>query len=311
MSRREVSLPLLATLLLLAAVVVEGFPTPHEDDGNSSGSRPFIEFTKGGIRVNFAGYHAQAGLGGLLTGRTADGGLHASAGTPAGAHASAGLGGSLDGGPTGGLHARAGLGNGGPEAEAGLGGTLSGSKPQGEIFAKSSAGGLVLPQKTIGKNIQVIEPKRNDQQVSSSSASVDASAAASTNDAVIADERSQSPARLYFQKRLHERVTQSSPYYDSLKNAQAETAPKATTDKEPTTSTSKSSPPPQPHVKLNAPGVFTRAVSGVDAATNAGSSTSNNLGYKKKTTLFDDIFNIPISALNAVNQLLRNHVGKK
>ncbi|XP_058804363.1 uncharacterized protein LOC131671724 isoform X2 [Phymastichus coffea] len=272
MSRREVSLPLLATLLLLAAVVVEGFPTPHEDDGNSSGSRPFIEFTKGGIRVNFAGYHAQAGLGGLLTGRTADGGLHASAGTPAGAHASAGLGGSLDGGPTGGLHARAGLGNGGPEAEAGLGGTLSGSKPQGEIFAKSSAGGLVLPQKTIGKNIQVIEPKRNDQQVSSSSASVDASAAASTND---------------------------------------ETAPKATTDKEPTTSTSKSSPPPQPHVKLNAPGVFTRAVSGVDAATNAGSSTSNNLGYKKKTTLFDDIFNIPISALNAVNQLLRNHVGKK
>ncbi|XP_058804364.1 uncharacterized protein LOC131671724 isoform X3 [Phymastichus coffea] len=164
MSRREVSLPLLATLLLLAAVVVEGFPTPHEDDGNSSGSRPFIEFTKGGIRVNFAGYHAQAGLGGLLTGRTADGGLHASAGTPAGAHASAGLGGSLDGGPTGGLHARAGLGNGGPEAEAGLGGTLSGSKPQGEIFAKSSAGGLVLPQKTIGKNIQVIEPKRNDQQ---------------------------------------------------------------------------------------------------------------------------------------------------
>lgn len=64
-----------------------------------SWQRPFIEFTKGGIRVNFAGYHAQAGLGGLLTGRASDGGLHASAGTPTGPNAAAGLGGTLDGGP--------------------------------------------------------------------------------------------------------------------------------------------------------------------------------------------------------------------
>lgn len=43
--------------------------------------------------MNFGGYHAEAGLGGLLRGT--GGGLHASAGTPWGAHAGAGLGGQL------------------------------------------------------------------------------------------------------------------------------------------------------------------------------------------------------------------------
>lgn len=41
------------------------------------------------------GYRASAGLGGILTGNAADGGLSASAGTPLGHHASAGLGGSI------------------------------------------------------------------------------------------------------------------------------------------------------------------------------------------------------------------------
>lgn len=61
---------------------------------------PFLQFTNGGIRVNFGGYHAEAGLGGFLRGM--GGGLHASAGTPWGAHAGAGLGGQL-GGETGNL----------------------------------------------------------------------------------------------------------------------------------------------------------------------------------------------------------------
>jgi hypothetical protein len=38
----------------------------------------------GKIGVNFGGYHAEAGLGGLLTGNAAHGGLSASAGTPFG-----------------------------------------------------------------------------------------------------------------------------------------------------------------------------------------------------------------------------------
>lgn len=47
--------------------------------------------------MNFGGYHAEAGLGGILTGSKTGGGLHAGAGTPDGAHASAGLGGLLGG----------------------------------------------------------------------------------------------------------------------------------------------------------------------------------------------------------------------
>lgn len=43
------------------------------------------------LKVNFLGYHAQAGLGGLLTGNAAHGGLQASAGTPHGQNAGAGL----------------------------------------------------------------------------------------------------------------------------------------------------------------------------------------------------------------------------
>lgn len=47
--------------------------------------------------MNFGGYHAEAGLGGLLTGNAAHGGLQASAGTPYGQSASAGLGGGANG----------------------------------------------------------------------------------------------------------------------------------------------------------------------------------------------------------------------
>lgn len=57
----------------------------------------FLTFENGKIGVNFGGYHAEAGLGGILTGNAAHGGLSASAGTPYGQVAGAGLGGSLDG----------------------------------------------------------------------------------------------------------------------------------------------------------------------------------------------------------------------
>lgn len=56
-----------------------------------------MEFKNGGVRVNFAGYHAEAGLGGLFGDSRTSGGLYAGAGTPFGAHASAGLGGNVDG----------------------------------------------------------------------------------------------------------------------------------------------------------------------------------------------------------------------
>lgn len=116
-------------------------------DDNKDGL-PFLQFTNGGIRFNFGGYHAEAGLGGLLGGSNTGGGLHASAGTPWGANAAAGLGGLLSGDNAntgGGLYARAGLGNGRPEAAAGLGGLLDGSgrsnvPAAGGLFAGATTG---------------------------------------------------------------------------------------------------------------------------------------------------------------------------
>lgn len=57
-----------------------------------------MSFDNGNVGVNFLGYRASAGLGGLLTGSAADGGLHAEAGTPFGQSAGAGLGGGVDAG---------------------------------------------------------------------------------------------------------------------------------------------------------------------------------------------------------------------
>lgn len=54
-------------------------------------------FENGNVGVNFGGYKASAGLGGLLTGNPAHGGLQASAETPFGQKAAAGLGGRVDG----------------------------------------------------------------------------------------------------------------------------------------------------------------------------------------------------------------------
>lgn len=56
-----------------------------------------IYIDKGGnVGVDFLGYRASAGLGGLLTGDATQGGLHAEAGTPHGQQAAAGLGGTVD-----------------------------------------------------------------------------------------------------------------------------------------------------------------------------------------------------------------------
>lgn len=126
----------------------------------SSGGLPFLQFTNGGVRVNFGGYHAEAGLGGLLGGSRTGGGLHASAGTPFGAHAGAGLGGLLNGDSAstgGGLHAEAGLGNGGPEARAGLGGALnanSNSPIAGGLYAHATPGDAIA-ENPVATNVQI------------------------------------------------------------------------------------------------------------------------------------------------------------
>ncbi|CAL7936917.1 unnamed protein product [Xylocopa violacea] len=142
MLRRDVA----AVLAFCALALVNGMP--QGGDKQDSSRLPLFQFTNDGIRFNFGGYHAQAGLGGLLSGSRTGGGLHASAGTPWGAHAAAGLGGSLGGDDTtagGGLYARAGLGNGRHEVGAGLGGLLDGSgrslsPVSGGLFAGATTG---------------------------------------------------------------------------------------------------------------------------------------------------------------------------
>lgn len=57
---------------------------------------PLIYFENGTIGVNFFGFKASAGLGSLLTGNPADGGIHAEAETPFGQKAGAGISTDLD-----------------------------------------------------------------------------------------------------------------------------------------------------------------------------------------------------------------------
>lgn len=121
----------------------------------SSGGLPFLQFKNGGLRLNFAGYHAEAGLGGLLDNSRTGGGLHASAGTPFGPQASAGLGGLLSGDNAntgGGLFAQAGLGNNRPSARAGLGGILDGSGRSNHVAAGGLFAGADLGNNQPGAN---------------------------------------------------------------------------------------------------------------------------------------------------------------
>lgn len=102
----------------------------------------FITFKDGKIGVNFGGYHAGVGLGGLLGGGAGTGGLFAEAGTPHGQSARAGLGGAVDGNGRagGGLYAGATAG-GNVKAEAGLAGRVASEDVAGNGFATAQAGG--------------------------------------------------------------------------------------------------------------------------------------------------------------------------
>ncbi|KAL7305010.1 hypothetical protein TKK_0002799 [Trichogramma kaykai] len=293
---------------------------PQEGD---DGPLPFIQFTKGGIRVNFGGYHAQAGLGGLLTGRAADGGLHASAGIENGPSASAGLGGSLENGPQGGLHARAGLGGSGPAAEAGLSGSLAGPKPTGDIYSRAQIANGIEVSKTKGKNVQIIpRPKKATEQ--DQYAASGATAAALNRDPSDSDNealKKSHPARWYFEKRVQERIaaagqTTAEPTTTDS-NAISEQAVTSSSAGSSSSSSSSSSTninnSSSNSIKEKNSGG--RQTSGIYSRATASASNDEAIQDtgrpKHRSTLFDDIFNIPISALNAVNKLLKNHVGKK
>ncbi|TDG51587.1 hypothetical protein AWZ03_002047 [Drosophila navojoa] len=90
------------------ATVAYQLITQTDIDFSASSARTcLITLRDGKVGVNFAGFHADAGLGGLLTGNAAHGGLSASAGTPWGSRAAAGIGGGLNGRTAGGAYAAA------------------------------------------------------------------------------------------------------------------------------------------------------------------------------------------------------------
>ncbi|XP_050306881.1 uncharacterized protein LOC126743710 [Anthonomus grandis grandis] len=107
----------------------------------SIGVPPVLTFKDGYIGVNFLGFKASAGLGGLLTRDMSQGGLHAEAETPFGQKAGAGLGGKVDGNgqAVGGLFSGATTG-GQVGAIAGLDGIVDADKSAGRSYAGVSAG---------------------------------------------------------------------------------------------------------------------------------------------------------------------------
>ncbi|KAJ8716596.1 hypothetical protein PYW07_003223 [Mythimna separata] len=121
-----------SSIIILTVLVVQVYSAPQ-----------FITFSEGKLGVNFGGYHAGVGLGGLAGGKGGTaGGLYAEAGTPFGPAARAGLGGAVDGnsGTAGGLYAGATAG-GGINAAAGLGGAVAGGKSVGGGYSSAQAGG--------------------------------------------------------------------------------------------------------------------------------------------------------------------------
>ncbi|XP_058838875.1 merozoite surface protein 2 isoform X2 [Topomyia yanbarensis] len=123
------------TIVLAVTVLTQcafGLPAPQ-----------WLSFKDGKFGVNFGGYHAEAGLGGLLTGNAAHGGLSASAGTPHGQQAGAGLGGILDGNAktAGGAYAGASAGH-GVGASAAIGGGLDNEGGAGGTGAEAHAGSV-------------------------------------------------------------------------------------------------------------------------------------------------------------------------
>nr|AIN34702.1 fatty alcohol acetyltransferase [Agrotis segetum] len=120
-----------SSIIIFAVLLVQVYSAPQ-----------FITFKEGKLGVNFGGYHAGVGLGGVAGGSNTAGGLFAEAGTPFGQGAKAGLGGAVNGnsGTAGGLYAAATAG-GNVNAAAGLGGAVAGGKSVGGGFSTAQAGG--------------------------------------------------------------------------------------------------------------------------------------------------------------------------
>ncbi|CAH1720463.1 unnamed protein product [Chironomus riparius] len=237
----------------------------------------FITFKDGKIGVNFFGFQAEAGLGGLLTGDAAHGGLSASANTPFGQRAAAGLGGTVDdqGRPRGGGFAAATAGA-GLGASAALGGSLDEQGGRGGVGSEAHGAGYQakkveitqFPQQlTIPQNVKAIEFGPINPRISA--------------------EQDQSERR-----RLKAKYAQlQRDDQNKVKTISREIIRDDNSSKD------------ENNVVRDRISMRRRKSS---TAINSGAATTSRVNFQPNPNFFNDIFNIPISALNAVNQFLNN-----
>lgn len=263
----------LVTVLAVAvlAQVACGLPAPQ-----------WLTFKDGKFGVNFGGYHAEAGLGGILTGNSAHGGLSASAGTPQGQQAGAGLGGFLGGNDrtAGGGYAGATAGN-GVGASAAFGGGLDNAGGAGGLGAEAHAGGISKKVVKIGQT----------------------NGAAPPSEAIF--EHEVRPAPQVVHTRFNHEVDSKSKTKTILKEVHTDLQAPPVYQPSPynthTKTIYKKKVISHPHkVHLN-----TR----FDSNGHSGGSTHTSVGATQNTNFWNDIFNIPISTLSAVNQFLNNKSG--
>ncbi|KPJ04302.1 hypothetical protein RR46_01586 [Papilio xuthus] len=245
-----------------------------------------ISYKDGKLGVNFAGYHAAVGLGGVL-GNGANGGLYAEAGTPHGQSAKAGLGGAVDanGGTSGGLYAGATAG-GNVKAGAGLAGGVNGGTSAGTGFATAQAGNRYSSSTLTGGNTQL---------------SSNGPVGQNNNDALpnknIATNELIPPAGSYKIK-----VKSSGVINDNAPNQQINGFLGASID-------SKNDSPQLIEKRIdigneNVNKEITPSAQSVDQIT-----YRKEVNLQRNPTFFEDIFNIPIAALTAVRTFLTNTAG--
>ncbi|XP_063709532.1 uncharacterized protein LOC134838025 isoform X1 [Culicoides brevitarsis] len=285
----------------------------------------FITFDNGKIGVNFAGYHAEAGLGGLLTGNAAHGGLSASAGTPFGQKAGAGLGGTVagnNGRTAGGLYAGAtdGFGQG---ASAALGGKVDEFGPAGGSGAEAHAQGVSKKTVKLGQGNAVKEIHSVQYPSGGVSSGTVNAQADSVIDTRFADEVATPVVKkkvVHKEKtyvRPHKEVVHEEPEFDYknfldfgfFSNLGAQFGGNHYPgDQQVIVEKTYAAPihHTQKEVKLHHRNNFAAGAVGAQAGPAAGGVT-----YTKTVntggSFFDDIFNIPISTLRAVNGFLNNN----
>ncbi|XP_050097014.1 merozoite surface antigen 2, allelic form 2 isoform X2 [Anopheles aquasalis] len=235
----------------------------------------FLTFRDGKFGVNFGGYHAEAGLGGLLTGNSAHGGLSASAGTPYGQQAGAGLGGIVGGNErtAGGAYAGATAGS-GVGASAAIGGGLDGVGAAGGVGAESHAGGLSKKVVKLGQT----------------------NGAAPPTEVVISKEHGHGGNFERIDNREYHKEV-----HTEVKAPPAHPAPAQHGFHKTVYKKKVISHPHKIHTRLDSSNGH--SAGGASTSTHVVASSTHNSNF------WNDIFNIPISTLSAVNQFLNNKSG--